>query len=65
MSNPIWIILDDGDTFEGHQGHFADSFFSNATEEDIRGFAAAHWMKCEIRAMTNEEMQKYPEAVWY
>ena len=34
--NPIWIIVDDGNVFEGHQGHWADCFFSNATESAIR-----------------------------
>jgi hypothetical protein len=68
--NPIWIIVDDGDVFEGHQGHWADCFFSNATESAIRAaledktfFGAKE--KFVIREMTDEELERYPEMLAY
>ena len=68
--NPIWIIVDDGNVFEGHQGHWADCFFSNATEAAIRNalenenfFGVKE--KFVIREMTNEELEKYPEMLAY
>lgn len=67
--NPIWIVVDGGETFEGHQGHWADCCFSNATESAIR-FALddGEIFQCErcvyeIREMTDEEVAKYPEAL--
>lgn len=70
--NPIWITLDGGDTFEGHQGHWADVFFSNATEQEILhaagedgalfGTMNGEKVKVEIaiREMTDDEVAKYP-----
>jgi len=67
MSNPIWIKVDGGDTFEGHQGHWADCFFYNATSDNIQfygtGFGNRSDETIEIREMTEEEVLKYPEAV--
>lgn len=68
---PLWIIVDDGDTFEGHQGHWADCFFSNATRGAIEAFlnepGTIHEQgvccKYVIREMTDDELTKYPEAV--
>ena len=68
--NPIWIIVDDGNVFEGHQGHWADCFFSNATESAIRAaledktfFGSKE--KFVIREMTDEELERYPEMLAY
>jgi hypothetical protein len=60
---PIWIILEN--LFEGHQGHFADCYFSNATESLIREFAKAEGVKIEIRPMTKEELNRWPEAAGF
>ena len=68
--NPIWIIVDDGNVFEGHQGHWADCFFSNATESAIRSaledktfFGSKE--SFVIREMTDEELERYPEMLAY
>lgn len=68
--NPIWIIVDGGETFEGHQGHWAYSFFANAYEGAIRTtldvdelFPGCGKHSYEIREMTDEEVEKYPEAL--
>lgn len=67
MRTPIWIKVDDGETFEGHQGHWADVFFSNAIESEIRWAAKEDPFlrdcKIEIRPMTPEELERHPEAV--
>lgn len=75
---PLWIIVDDGHVFEGHQLHWANCFFSNAVRASIEAFlnepGAAHspderlhaadaCCKYVIREMTDEELAKYPEAV--
>jgi len=66
---PLWIVVEDGDIFEGHQGHWADSFFSNATRAAIQGFldepGTIHHGTCKyvIREMTDEELSKHPEAI--
>ena len=68
--NPIWITVDNGDTFEGHQGHWADCFFSNAIESTIRHvlendelFPGCGKSVFEIREMTDEELERCPEAL--
>lgn len=67
MSNPLWITVDGGNTFEGHQGHWTDCFYSNATRAVIEAYgtqvAPRDEETIEIREMTNEEVAKYPEAV--
>lgn len=45
----MWIIVDDGDTFEGDENHWKNCFFSNPTEENIRKFCEENNMKVEIR----------------
>ena len=66
---PIWIKIDDGDTFEGHQGHFANTFFANAYRSMIEAVLAngslfpGEEFTYEIREMTPEELAKYPEAL--
>lgn len=71
MANPIWITLDGGDTFTGHQGHWADCFFSNATEATIRYVLENEQLfpgcetTFEIREMTDDELAQFPEAVQF
>ncbi len=66
MKNPIWIIVNGGDYFEGHQGHWADCHFSNATRANIEWSLENEGMwgekvTYEIREMTDAEVEKYPE----
>lgn len=64
--NPYWIVVDDGDTFCGHQGHWADCFFSNATIREIQfGLTQGELAGCahEIRRMTDSEVERWPEAL--
>ena len=58
---PIWIVVED--SFEGHQGHWADCFFSNAHEREIRAYLEDENKSFVIREMTDEEIALYPEAV--
>lgn len=60
---PMWIIIDDGETFEGHQGHFANTFFTNATRESIEEFCDGEGFKLQTREMTPQELLMYPEAI--
>ena len=61
---PIWIIIDNGEMFEGHQAHWADTFFSNATrlaiEYALQNDILFKGMSYEIREMTDEELKRYP-----
>jgi hypothetical protein len=43
-----WIIVDDGETFEGNEHHWADCFFSNPSKEDIIDFCNKMGWKVEI-----------------
>lgn len=61
--NPLWIIVDDGDLFEGHQGHWADCFFSNAEQSVILQYCLENGYTVTFRQMTDEEVVKFPEAV--
>ncbi len=68
--HPIWIVVGEGEEilFEGHQGHWADCFFSNSYEEMIRhsldsGELFQEVVPYLIREMTEEEVLKYPEAI--
>lgn len=68
MKKPIWIKVDGGDTFEGHQAHWADCFFSNAIESEIRSFIEAGHLgdvTYEITEMTDEQFAEYPEALLF
>ena len=70
---PLWISVEGGGAFEGHQLHWANCFFSNATKREIERFLVRPGVinnefpdevsKYEIRAMTEEELAKYPEAM--
>jgi hypothetical protein len=68
MPNPIWITVDDGDTFEGHQGQWADCFYACATRAMIEKHGTGFTFppdqeKVEIREMTLFEVLTYPEAL--
>lgn len=71
MPRPIWItVVEDGVvSFEGHQGHWADVYFSNATRGAIEYYlndptcTDAEHRTYTIREMTDEDMVQYPEAV--
>lgn len=63
MTKPLWIIVDDGKTFEGHQGQWAACFFSNATRAAIEAFLNDGDYKYTIREMTSKELKKHPEAL--
>lgn len=64
---PLWIIVGDGDIFEGHQLHWANTFFSNATRDAIEAALQDEnfldGAKFKLRAMTDAEVLMYPEAV--
>lgn len=47
------------------QGHWADTFFSNATVDEIQAHIAeySNGEQFEIRQMTTEEMTKHPEII--
>jgi len=62
--NPLWIVIPG--VFEGHQGHWADCFFSNATRDEIET-AVAVWPLFQgetvsFSEMTDEQLTKWPEA---
>ena len=69
MSNPIWIIIKNthGCIFEGHQGHWANCYFSNATHAEIesalKGNFLGEGITYEISEMTVMELANHPEAV--
>ncbi len=64
---PLWIIVDNGNVFEGHRGHWSDCFFTADSIMDILSFlsepdgqfAQFTW---EIRPMTAEELERFPDA---
>ncbi len=58
---PSWIVVEGG-VFEGHQGHWADTFFSNATLAAIIGYLEDQQWTFKIAPMTLEQLEKYPEA---
>lgn len=66
LPRPIWITVD-VDTFEGHQGHWADCFYSNAVQAIIEQHGTGMCLRSEetitAREMTDEELAKYPEVV--
>jgi len=47
----FWIIIRDDDClmFEGHEGHFADCFFSNAYPGVILDWCEENGWQCDIR----------------
>jgi hypothetical protein len=68
MKNPIWISVADGNVFNGTQWHWSHAFFTNAYREEIEkalmgGVVLGALYSYLIREMTDEEVQRYPEAV--
>lgn len=51
----MWIIVDDGEVFEGDELHWADCFFSNASEDAVRRFCKEQGWKCVILPDTRED----------
>jgi hypothetical protein len=44
----MWIVVEDGNVFEGDETHWADCFFSNVSEELVRDFCEREGWKVEI-----------------
>lgn len=63
--NPWWITVDNGEIFEGHQGVFADCFFTNATLYNIKEWCQDQKMDLKFREMTAEELEKHPRAITF
>lgn len=72
MKKPYWIrvgFTPETHIFEGHQLHWANCFFSNATYAEIKYSLENNTLfsvqvdEWEIREMTDEELIQYPEAV--
>lgn len=53
----MWIIVEDGEVFEGNEKHWGDCFFSNVNEEAIRNFCESHGWKVTI-SDTEPELDK-------
>jgi len=60
---PAYIIAENGDMFEGHQGQWADCFFTNATRAAIEDYLKDEKVEYVIRDMTPEELVRMPEAI--
>ena len=58
-----WIIIDDGDTFEGTPEQFEDCFFSNADNETIMDWAEKMNSSCIILEYPEEKMKNFVEKV--
>lgn len=41
----MWIVVEDGEVFEGDELHWADCFFTNVSEETVRDFCASNGWK--------------------
>jgi len=68
MKNPYWIVVDDGRTFCGHQGHWEDTIGTGATIAEIQHeLSQGNMAGCgyEIRRMTDSEVNRCPEAVFF
>ena len=66
MDNPWWIVVDDGAMFCGHQGHWANCFFANATIGTIQACLTQGELagsQYEIRRMTDKEVERWPESL--
>lgn len=44
----MWIVVENGDIFEGNEDHWADCFFTNVSEETVREFCKNHNLKVVI-----------------
>lgn len=63
MKKPIWIEVEGGDLFSGHQGHWMDCYFANGIESEIRSFCEDNNWQYTICEMTDEELTEHSEAV--
>jgi hypothetical protein len=45
----MWIIVEDGHIFEGDEKQWADCFFTNVTEQNVREFCDDEGFEVEIR----------------
>ena len=66
MENPLWIVVDDGMTFCGHQGHWANLYTDDATHDSIvHTLTQGELSGCgyEIRRMTDVEVKRWPAAL--
>lgn len=52
MDLETWIIVENGDLFEGTREQFIDNFFSNADDEEIKDWAFDHDYKLKIGEKT-------------
>lgn len=43
-----WIIIENGDIFEGTREQFMDCFFSNASDEQIKDWCSFYGWKFKI-----------------
>lgn len=59
--NPTWIVVDNGSLFEGHQGHWMDCFFTNATLDIILEYCIDNQWPVLFRPMTDDELVRFPE----
>lgn len=46
----MWIVVEDGEIFEGNEKHWADCFFSNVDEKLVRDFCKAQGWRVVISA---------------
>jgi hypothetical protein len=44
----MWIVVEDGDIFEGDENHWADCFFTNVSADTVLGFCEANGWKVKI-----------------
>ena len=54
-----WIIIDEGDTFEGTVEQFQDCFFSNADNDSIMEWADNMNSSCIIIDDTEDNMKEF------
>lgn len=45
----LWIIVDEGEVFEGNEDHWRDCFFTNVSEDAIKQFCKANGWNVEIK----------------
>jgi len=45
----LYILIEDGDLFDGTQDQFRDCFFDNANANEILDWAAKQGYRCDIR----------------
>jgi hypothetical protein len=48
MEFKTWIVIENGDIFEGTREQFMNCFFSNADDEEIKNWCFSNGWKLEI-----------------